>query len=94
VVITLEAEGAWIEDAAGGRRVPGHRVEVVDSTGAGDAFTGCLAVELGSGRSIDDAVARANRAGAFCVTRMGVVPGLGGPEDLASIGQWPVPEER
>jgi ribokinase len=60
-------------------------VDVVDSTGAGDAFCGALAVALGRGDAIDDAVALGNRAGAFCVTRGGVVPGLGSEHDLAGL---------
>lgn len=76
VVVTLEERGAYVLDEGGGRRVPGIQVGTVDSTGAGDAFCGALGVALGRGAPIDGAVAFANRAGAFCVTRVGVVPGL------------------
>jgi ribokinase len=85
VVLTLGETGAYILDQSGGRRIPGIKVGVVDTTGAGDAFTGALAVALGRGQSLDDAVAFANIAGAFCVTRPGVVPGLGTESELLAL---------
>lgn len=85
VVLTLGDAGAYILDGAGGRTVPGVRVPVVDTTGAGDAFTGALAGALGRGLSIDEAVRFANLGGAFCVTRPGVVPGLGSEQDLLHL---------
>ncbi len=42
------------------KHVPGRRVAVVDTTGAGDAFSGALAVGLAEGRLMDEAVAFAN----------------------------------
>jgi len=85
VVLTMGDAGAYILDAAGGRHVPGVPAPVLDTTGAGDAFTGALAVALARGSSLDDAVAFANLAGAFCVTRPGVVPGLGTEEELRAF---------
>lgn len=85
VVVTLGEGGAYILDGAGGRGVPGIRVPVRDTTGAGDAFTGALAVALARGQSLDDAVAFANLGGAFCVTQPGVVPGLGTERELLAL---------
>ena len=48
VVVTLGAEGALVASAEGSVRVPSVKVEAVDTTGAGDAFTAALA---GSKRS-------------------------------------------
>lgn len=86
VVVTMEERGAYLLDGGAGRRIPGFGVDTVDSTGAGDAFCGALAVALARGTPIDAAVTFANRAGAFCVTRIGVVPGLGTEAQLASLG--------
>jgi 2-dehydro-3-deoxygluconokinase len=43
--MTLGENGAYVADGSGGRRVPGVRVPVVDTTGAGDAFTGAYLAE-------------------------------------------------
>jgi len=85
VVITMGEAGAYVLDDVGGRTVPGVQVSVRDTTGAGDAFTGALAVALGRGLGIDEAVHFANLGGAFCVTRPGVVPGLGREEELLAL---------
>lgn len=76
VVMTLGERGAAIVGADGVTLVPSHRVEVVDTTGAGDAFTGALAAALAEGLPIERAAARATAAGAFAVTRKLVVPAL------------------
>lgn len=87
VVVTLDEEGALILDQAGARLVPGFGVPVVDTTGAGDAFVGALAVALAGGRALDDAVRWANAAGARCVTQAGVVAALGTTQELARISR-------
>lgn len=46
-------------------------VDVVDGTGAGDAFTACLVVSLLEGRPRQQALERACAAGAFATTRLG-----------------------
>jgi ribokinase len=85
VLLTLGEAGAYVFDDAGGRIIPGLRVSVVDTTGAGDAFTGALAVALARGWDVDAAAGFANLGGAFCVTRPGVVPGLGTEHDLLEL---------
>ncbi|MFC3504906.1 ribokinase [Micromonospora krabiensis] len=71
-VLTLGGEGAWYGDRDGTAvHVPAVRVEVVDSTAAGDAFTAALAVGWGEGRDVVDAVRWAAAAGAACVRRLG-----------------------
>jgi fructokinase len=87
VVITLGARGCHFSTAAGSGHVPGERVTVVDSTGAGDAFTagllGVLAPKL-DGRGIaglgSDLIGQAcrqgNHLGAQVVTRLGATAGL------------------
>ncbi len=75
-VIKLGDRGAYL--AAGTRReaIPTARVEVVDTTAAGDAFAGGLGVALAEGRDLAAAVRFANMAGAFSVTRMGAQPSM------------------
>ncbi|MFJ8652029.1 ribokinase [Streptomyces rochei] len=71
VVVTLGAEGALVASGAEVSRVPSVKVEAVDTTGAGDAFTAALAWRLGTGASLARAAAYAARVGAAAVTRAG-----------------------
>jgi ribokinase len=57
--------------------VPAVSVDVVDTTGAGDAFNGGLAIALAEGRPLEDAVRYANCSGALACTALGVIPALG-----------------
>ncbi|MCW3815428.1 ribokinase [Micromonospora sp. DR5-3] len=71
-VLTLGADGAWYGDRDGASvHVPAVKVDVVDSTAAGDAFTAALAVGWGEGRDLLDAVHWAAAAGAACARRLG-----------------------
>jgi ribokinase len=85
VVITLGALGAVA--LAGGVRwyQPAVPVQAVDTTAAGDAFNGALAVALAERRSLADALARANAAGACAVTRLGAEPSLPNREDVDAL---------
>ncbi|MET8150741.1 ribokinase [Actinoplanes sp. NPDC049668] len=72
VVLTMGGAGSWYADRDGtDERVPACTVEVLDTTAAGDAFTGALAVAWGEGRDLVDAVRWANAAGAACVRKVG-----------------------
>lgn len=70
-VITLGADGAVVADGDGALHIAGLPVDVVDTTGAGDAFIGTLAFMLGGGVPLRDAARRANIAAALSVTRIG-----------------------
>ncbi len=76
VVVTLGAQGAQYVRKDGARRIPGYKVDVVDTTGAGDAFNGGLAVALAEGRSLEDAIRFANATAALCVTKPGTAPSM------------------
>jgi ribokinase len=67
VIVTLGADGVrW----SGGWFAP-HRVDVVDTTGAGDAFCGAFAAALATGADLGEAVRRGNAAGALACTALG-----------------------
>lgn len=86
VVITLGAAGAFVAgpDDGGGVRVAGPRVEAVDTTGAGDAFTAALAWRLGLGESLVEAARYAVRVGAAAVTRPGAQESYPTAEEVAA----------
>ncbi|KPI26108.1 ribokinase [Streptomyces sp. NPDC048253] len=72
VVITLGASGSlYATRGAQPLTVPAPRVTAVDSTGAGDTFVGALAVALGEGRPVREALAWASAAAALSVQRPG-----------------------
>ena len=56
--------------------IPGFEVEVVDTTGAGDCFTGGLIAGLRRGLPLLDAARFANAAGALSVQKLGAVNGI------------------
>lgn len=75
-LLTLGATGALLLDGEGPLHVPAHRVPVVDTVGAGDAFCGALAAHMAAGHPLDDAARRANAAGALAVTQAGAAPSM------------------
>ena len=77
VVVTRGARGATVVDGPGPPLpVPGVAVDVVDTTGAGDAFSSALGVALAEGLPLAEAARFAAHAGALACTALGVVPAL------------------
>ncbi len=76
VVISLGDKGAAAFNRSSRQEFPAHRVNVVDTTGAGDAFRAGLAVMLAQGKPLDDAVRFANACGALACTIMGAEPSM------------------
>ena len=70
-IVKLGARGALLAAGNQFEHIPGFRVEAVDSTAAGDAFAGALAVGLVEGKSMHEAVVWANKVGALSATRFG-----------------------
>jgi len=84
-VVTVGAAGAVFAEGTKTGHVPAPKAEVVDTTGAGDAFVGALALRLARGASLEEAVAYAVRAGAAAVTREGAQGALPTPDDLEAL---------
>lgn len=76
VVVTLGADGAMLADSGAVEHVPAHRVQVRDTTGAGDTLTGVLAASLAQGHGLDAAVRRAVAAAGLAVTQEGARAGM------------------
>jgi len=71
VVVTLGENGLEMVSAQGALRLSAHPVRVVDTTGAGDCFTGVLAAALDRGLSLPEALSRANVAAGLACSRAG-----------------------
>jgi ribokinase len=83
VVLTLGGAGSRYADRDGhDEHITACRVDVVDTTAAGDAFTGALAVAWGEGRELVDAVRWASAAGAACVRKVGASNALPARADI------------
>lgn len=76
IIVTLGSKGVIYNhgDEIIHRTVPS--VKVVDTTAAGDSFSGALAVALSNGKSIDNAIDFANIVGTITVTRRGAQASL------------------
>ncbi|MFC3199312.1 ribokinase [Parapedobacter deserti] len=71
VIVTLGKDGAALLEDGAFYHIPAPKVETVDTTAAGDVFNGALAVAVGEGKLLKDAVSFACRAASLAVTRMG-----------------------
>ena len=74
VVLHRGAHGALLVTPGDTIHIPSFQVDVVDTTGAGDAFSGTLSVGVAEGLPLVDTIRRANAAGALAVTRLGTLP--------------------
>lgn len=86
IVVTRGASGALIIHSDGAtEQIQGVPVDVVDTTGAGDAFTSALAVALAEGKSLSNAVRFATYAGALACTKLGVIPALASRQAIEAL---------
>lgn len=81
IVITLGARGALVAKDTETTMVPSPPVQPVDTTGAGDAFAGALALRLAAGEELVGAARFACRVGAFSCTGHGAQPSYPRSED-------------
>jgi ribokinase len=85
VIVTLGEAGARIVTATDSQHVDGFRVQALDTTGAGDCFTGALAVALGEQQPLAEAVRFACAAAALCVTRHGTAPAMPTRDEVLAL---------
>jgi ribokinase len=86
VLVTLGAKGALLLEPGGSPiRLPATRVEVVDTTGAGDTVNGALAAELAADRSLEDAARFALTAAALSTRAPGARGGMPTRDDMPPI---------
>ena len=84
VIVTLGGNGlVWAGESES--ELEAHKVKVVDTTAAGDAFCGALAAHLSRGMSLTEALSFANAAGALATTKLGAQPSLPSQDDIETI---------
>jgi ribokinase len=86
VALTLGEQGAvLLEGGVEVARATPPKVDAVDGTAAGDAFTACLVVSLLEGRDREEALLRACAAGAIAASRFGAQPSLPTADEVDAI---------
>lgn len=87
LLITRGEKGVTYFDGTEIVTVPSIKVDVIDTTGAGDTFTGAFSVAISEGMSIRDAIQFANIAGGLSTTKKGAQKGMPTREDVRQRGQ-------
>lgn len=82
VMITLGGRGVWVSHEGQGRRVPGFKVQAIDTIAAGDTFNGAFVTALLEGIALDEAIRFAHAAAAIAVTRKGAQPSVPWREEI------------
>ncbi|HEX2032935.1 MAG TPA: ribokinase [Chloroflexota bacterium] len=89
VLLTLGERGALLAGPSGVLAVPAHRVSALDTTAAGDAFCGALAVALAEGSPLPEAARFASAAGALATTVLGATPSLPARHEIERLLRQP-----
>ncbi len=85
VIVKLGRHGCLVAEKGAITEVAGHVVRAVDTTAAGDTFSGGLAAELSRGETLATAVRFANAAAALCVTKPGAISSIPVRADVLSF---------
>ena len=75
-IITMSDQGAVVHDGLSSRWIEPVKIETVDTTAAGDAFAGALAVQLAGGKTLIDSARFAAVGGALAATKPGAQPAM------------------
>lgn len=85
IVLTLGSQGSIYTDKKETITQEAYPVHVVDTTGAGDTFTGYFLAGVVEGKSIQDAMKQATKAASIAVTRLGAAPSIPTKEEVLNI---------
>lgn len=88
VMVTLGDKGVYIDsEKCGTCQIPGHKVEAVDTTAAGDTFTAALAIMLAQGKDVREAAEFANDVSSIVVTRKGAQSSIPTLEEVQQMSR-------
>jgi ribokinase len=82
VAVELGSKGCYVTDGKQGHHVEAFKVNVVDTTGAGDAFCAGFLYGLTKDKSLEECGKLGNFVASGCITKMGARPGLPTLRDL------------
>jgi len=85
IILTMGAKGFLLATSNRAEFVPAVKIDAVDTTAAGDAFTGSLAVSLARGKTLAEAAMFANHVGALSVTKVGAQSSMPSSEEVESF---------
>ncbi|MDR5733992.1 sugar kinase [Caballeronia sp. LZ025] len=85
VCLKLGGDGVLVAQGESRVRIEGHKVDVVDATGAGDCFDGAFVTRLAAGDSAEDAARYANAAAALSTQGYGAVAPIPRPGDVRAM---------
>ena len=76
LIVTLGSKGSLYIDKENKIFKKSYKVDAIDTTAAGDSYTGAIAVSLSQGKNVEDTIDFASRVGALCVTKEGAQTSL------------------
>lgn len=85
VILTLGSSGCIYSNGTDWLKIPAFKVQVKDTTAAGDTFCGALAVGIGKYSEIKQALIYATAAAALCVTSLGAQPSIPDEQDIVTF---------
>ncbi|QOV18738.1 ribokinase [Blautia liquoris] len=85
IVITLGDRGVFVSTHGREEIIPAYKVNVVDTTGAGDAFNGGLITSLAEGKNLLEAARFANALAALSVQKMGTTPSMPSRKEIETF---------